>query len=58
MKRAGTQDGSARAANRRLAGVLALVAAGFLGFGFGLVPLYNSFCQVTGDIVLHRPKLL
>jgi cytochrome c oxidase assembly protein subunit 11 len=48
MKRAGTQDGSARAANRRLAGMLALVAAGFLGFGFGLVPLYNTFCQVTG----------
>jgi cytochrome c oxidase assembly protein subunit 11 len=48
MKRADTRDGAARAANRRLAGILALVAAGFLGFGFGLVPLYNTFCQVTG----------
>ncbi len=37
-----------RAANRRLALILGFVALGFLGFGFGLVPLYNTFCQVTG----------
>ena len=37
-----------RAANRRLAFALLFVALGFLGFGFGLVPLYNSFCQITG----------
>jgi cytochrome c oxidase assembly protein subunit 11 len=36
------------AANRRLAWVLALAAAGFLGFGFALVPLYNTFCELTG----------
>lgn len=35
-------------ANRRLAWILALAAAGFLGFGFGLAPLYNTFCEVTG----------
>ncbi len=35
-------------ANRRLAWLLALVAAGFLGFGFALVPLYNTFCHLTG----------
>lgn len=37
-----------KAANRRLAWWLALVAAGFLGFGFALVPLYNTFCELTG----------
>lgn len=36
------------AANRRLAWWLALAAAGFLGFGFALVPLYNTFCELTG----------
>jgi cytochrome c oxidase assembly protein subunit 11 len=35
-------------ANRRLAWWLALTAAGFLGFGFALVPLYNTFCELTG----------
>jgi len=43
------QSGPARpSANRRLAWWLALAAAGFLGFGFALVPLYNSFCELTG----------
>jgi len=36
------------AANRRLAKWLALVAAGFFAFGLALVPLYNSFCELTG----------
>ena len=35
-------------ANRRLAWLLVLVMAGFFGFGFALVPLYNTFCQLTG----------
>jgi cytochrome c oxidase assembly protein subunit 11 len=49
-----SSDGSAtkvtmkRAANRRLAWVLAIVALGFFGFGFGLVPLYNTLCHFTG----------
>lgn len=37
-----------RAANRRLAWVLVVVALGFFGFGFGLVPLYNTLCHFTG----------
>jgi cytochrome c oxidase assembly protein subunit 11 len=37
-----------RVANRRLAFGLLLVALGFFGFGFALVPLYNTFCHVTG----------
>jgi cytochrome c oxidase assembly protein subunit 11 len=37
-----------RRADRRLAFALMLVALGFLGFGFALVPLYNTFCEVTG----------
>ncbi len=37
-----------RTANRRLAFGLLLVALGFFGFGFALVPLYNTFCHVTG----------
>ena len=35
-------------ANKRLAWGLTLVVAGFFGFGFALVPLYNTFCKVTG----------
>ncbi len=37
-----------RAANRRLAWALVIVALGFFGFGFGLVPLYNTLCHFTG----------
>lgn len=39
---------SRAAMNRRLAWRLALMAAAFLGFGFALVPLYNTFCELTG----------
>jgi cytochrome c oxidase assembly protein subunit 11 len=43
-------DGAARRAvsSRRLAIILSFVALGFFGFGFGLVPLYNTFCHFTG----------
>jgi cytochrome c oxidase assembly protein subunit 11 len=34
--------------NRRLTWQLAAIAAGSLGFGFALVPLYNVLCAVTG----------
>ena len=37
-----------KTANRRLAWLLVAVAVGFLGFGFALVPLYNTFCELTG----------
>ena len=35
-------------ANRKLTLQLWLFAAGFLAFGFALVPLYNVLCEVTG----------
>jgi cytochrome c oxidase assembly protein subunit 11 len=35
-------------ANRQLTWQLWLFAAGFLAFGFALVPLYNVLCDVTG----------
>jgi cytochrome c oxidase assembly protein subunit 11 len=35
-------------ANRKLTWQLWLFAAGFLAFGFALVPLYNVLCDVTG----------
>jgi len=35
-------------ANRKLTLQLWLFAAGFLAFGFALVPLYNVLCDVTG----------
>jgi cytochrome c oxidase assembly protein subunit 11 len=34
--------------NRRLAVQLALVAVLFAGFGFGMVPLYDVLCRITG----------
>jgi cytochrome c oxidase assembly protein subunit 11 len=37
-----------RQANRKLALQLALFAFGSLGFGFALVPLYDTICEVTG----------
>ncbi len=37
-----------RKANRSLTLQLVLLAVGFLGFGFAMVPLYNVICDVTG----------
>jgi cytochrome c oxidase assembly protein subunit 11 len=37
-----------RESNRRLALGLWLFAAGFLAFGFALVPLYSVLCDITG----------
>lgn len=34
--------------HRRLAVVLAAAVLAFFGFGFALVPLYNTFCKLTG----------
>lgn len=34
--------------NRRLAGVLALLALGMFGFGYALVPLYDALCLALG----------
>ena len=37
-----------RAAHRKLALTLGLLALGAFGFGFALVPLYNVLCSLTG----------
>ena len=39
---------AASAANRRLVKKLLLLVALAFGFGFALVPLYDSFCRLTG----------
>ena len=41
-------DEAQRQSNRSLTLRLWLFAAGFLAFGFALVPLYNVLCDVTG----------
>ncbi len=42
-----TGSGLARR-NRRLAGVLVLLAIGMFGFGYALVPLYDALCLALG----------
>jgi cytochrome c oxidase assembly protein subunit 11 len=37
-----------RSANRKMTLQLTLIAVGFLGFGFALVPLYDVLCKLTG----------
>ncbi|MFN3543504.1 MAG: cytochrome c oxidase assembly protein [Thiobacillus sp.] len=37
-----------QADNRRLALKLAAVALAFVGFGFAMAPLYDTFCRITG----------
>ena len=38
--------------NRQMLGKLAVVTAGMFGFGYALVPLYKSICELTGINVL------
>jgi cytochrome c oxidase assembly protein subunit 11 len=38
--------------NRQMLGKLAVVTAVMFGFGYGLVPLYKSICELTGINVL------
>jgi len=38
--------------NRQMMGKLAVVTAGMFAFGYGLVPLYKSICELTGINVL------
>lgn len=39
-------------ANTQMLGKLAVVAAGMFAFGYGLVPLYQAICEVTGINIL------
>ena len=34
--------------NRRTAGIVVLVVSGMLGLSYAAVPLYETFCRVTG----------
>jgi cytochrome c oxidase assembly protein subunit 11 len=47
MSAAQPLPGVARA-NRRLLGKLLIIAVGMFGFGFALVPFYETICEVTG----------
>ena len=38
--------------NRQMLGKLAVVTAGMFAFGYGLVPLYKSICELTGVNIL------
>lgn len=46
-----------RADNWRMAGKLGVVVAAMAGFGYALVPLYNSICQALGINVLAVSEL-
>jgi cytochrome c oxidase assembly protein subunit 11 len=46
-----------RAQNAKMLGKLAVVAAGMFAFGYALIPLYRSICEVTGINVLSRAEL-
>jgi cytochrome c oxidase assembly protein subunit 11 len=43
---------SLRRDNVRMVGKLAVVAAGMFGFGYALVPIYKTICEMTGINVL------
>ncbi|HWI81449.1 cytochrome c oxidase assembly protein [Ramlibacter sp.] len=43
---------SPRADNLKMLGKLAVVAAGMFVFGYALIPLYKSICEVTGINIL------
>jgi cytochrome c oxidase assembly protein subunit 11 len=47
-----SQDTPLRRDNRRMLGKLAVVAGLMFGFGYALVPIYNSICQALGINVL------
>jgi cytochrome c oxidase assembly protein subunit 11 len=49
---------NAAAANRRLLAKLLVVACGMFGFGFALVPLYETICEATGIRNILAPDAL
>lgn len=46
-----------RRENLRMVGKLIVVAAGMFAFGYALVPVYRSICELTGINVLARAEL-
>lgn len=43
-----------RTENLKMVGKLVVIAAGMFSFGYALIPLYKTICQVTGINVLSR----
>jgi cytochrome c oxidase assembly protein subunit 11 len=46
-----------RTQNARMLGKLAVVAAGMFAFGYALIPIYRTICEVTGINILSRAEL-
>ena len=46
-----------RSHNAKMLGKLAVVAAGMFVFGYALVPIYRTICEVTGINILSRAEL-
>jgi len=46
-----------RGQNAKMLGKLAVVAVGMFAFGYALIPLYRTICEVTGINVLSRAEL-
>ena len=51
------RDVALRRDNRRMLGKLVVVAAVMGGFGYALVPLYNTICSALGVNVLSRAEI-
>jgi cytochrome c oxidase assembly protein subunit 11 len=50
-------DAALRRDNRRMLGKLVVVALAMAGFGFALVPIYNTICSVLGVNVLSLAEI-
>ena len=51
------RDDELRRDNRRMLGKLVVVAAAMAGFGYALVPIYNTICSALGINVLSLSEL-
>ena len=51
------RDASLRRDNRRMLGKLSVVAVAMAGFGYALVPIYNTICTALGINVLSLSEL-
>ena len=45
-----------RTENLKMVGKLTVVAAGMFAFGYSLIPLYKTICEVTGINILARTE--
>jgi cytochrome c oxidase assembly protein subunit 11 len=51
------RDAALRRDNRRMLGKLVVVAAAMAGFGYALVPIYNTICSALGVNVLSLAEI-